>query len=249
MKVDHHKAWSPNLDQEMELNVYGEAGKPVLVFPTRGGRYYDYEGFGMVEACRPFIDKGGIRLFAVDSVDFQSWLNEGIHPADRARRHNQYDRYIVDEVVPFIRERCGDDGILVHGCSLGAYHSVNFYLRHPDFFDSAIALSGPYHARYCVGDYMDENVYYNSPLAYLPNLTDPWYLDRYLRGRIVVCVGQGAWEETFLADTRELKRIFEEKQIPAWVDIWGHDVAHDWPWWKIMMPYFLKELGLCKKGF
>ena len=101
MKVDHHKAWSPNLDQEMELNVYGEAGKPILVFPTRGGRYYDYEGFGMVEACRPFIGKGGIRMFAEDSVDFQSWLNEGIHPADRARRHNPYDRYIVDELPIF----------------------------------------------------------------------------------------------------------------------------------------------------
>src|SRR3990170_277458 len=71
MNIDHHKAWSPNPDQEMEWNVYAEAGKPVLVFPTRGGRYYDYEVFGMVEACRPFIDKCGIRLFAADSVDFQ----------------------------------------------------------------------------------------------------------------------------------------------------------------------------------
>ena len=92
----------------------------------------------------------------------------------------------MEEVTPFIRERLpGSGGLLATGCSMGAYHSVNFFLRHPDVFDAVIALSGVYQLGEFLGGYMDENVYFNTPLAYLPNLEDPWYLDRYRRSQIV----------------------------------------------------------------
>jgi esterase/lipase superfamily enzyme len=198
----------------------------------------------MVEACAPFVESGKIFLVAVDSVDGQSWLNQEAPPADRARRHNEYDRYIVEEVVPFLRGSGHGGGILATGCSMGAYHAANFFFRHPDVFDALIALSGVYQLRRFIGDYMDENVYFNTPLAYLPNLVDPWYLDRYRNGRIVLCVGQGAWEDEMLADTLALKRILDDRQIWCWVDIWGHDVNHDWPWWRRQMPYFLGNIGL-----
>jgi esterase/lipase superfamily enzyme len=87
-------------------------------------------------------------------------------------------------------------------------------------------------------------VYFNSPLAYLPNLTDPWHLDRYRQSRIIACVGRGAWEEEMLADALALKGILEQKGIPHWIDVWGDDVNHDWPWWKKMLPYFLDKLKL-----
>lgn len=95
-----------------------------------------------------------------------------------------------------------------------------------------------------IGDYMDENVYFNSPLAFLPNLSDPWYLDQYRQSRIIVCAGQGDWEDEMLADTRALESILKQKDIPHWVDIWGGDVNHDWPWWHKMLPYFLDKLQL-----
>jgi esterase/lipase superfamily enzyme len=245
MNIEYRRAWSRHLGQAMELKVYGHAGKPVVVFPCQGGRFYEYEDFGMVEACRPFIEAGAITLFTVDSVDHQSWLNESISPTDRARRHNLYDRYIVDEVAPFIRGLLPEaSGILATGCSMGAYHSANFFFRHPDVFDAVLALSGLYSLNLFIGDYMDEDVYFNVPLAYLPNLVDPWYLDRYRRSRIVVCVGQGAWEDPMVADTRALGTILSAKGIPAWVDFWGHDVCHDWPWWRRQMPYFLGHMNL-----
>jgi esterase/lipase superfamily enzyme len=244
MNVAYHNWWSRSLGQEMELKTYGHGGKPVLVFPSAGGRFYEYEDFGMVDACAPFVESGKILLVAVDSVDGQSWLNREAPPADRARRHNEYDRYIMEEVVPFLRGRGHDGGILATGCSMGAYHAANFYFRHPDVFDALIALSGVYQLRRFIGDFMDDNVYFNTPLAYLPNLVDPWYLDRYRDGRIVLCVGQGAWEDEMLADTLALKRILDDKQIWCWVDVWGHDVNHDWPWWRRQMPYFLANIGL-----
>ena len=89
---------------------------------------------------------------------------------------------------------------------------------------------------------MDETVYFNTPLAYLPNLNDSWYLDQYRQSQIVVCSGQGAWEDESLADTLSLKHILEMKNIPAWIDTWGMDVNHDWPWWRKMIPYFLDKI-------
>jgi esterase/lipase superfamily enzyme len=230
----------------MELKVYGYFGKPLLVFPAQGGRFYEYEDFKMIEAISEYIEGGKVKVYTVDSLDNQSWANWGTHPADRARRHTDYDRYITQEVAPFIRQNCGDydSKMISTGCSMGAYHSGNFFFRHPDIFDTMIAISGLFQLRMFVGDYMDDLVYFNSPLYYLPNLTDPWFLDQYRSSTIIVCVGQGAWEDNMLADAYELKRILEDKQIPAWIDIWGRDVNHDWPWWRKMMPYFLSRLEL-----
>lgn len=244
MNVEYHAWWSENLNQNMELKVYGHAGKAAVVFPTSGGRFFQYEDFGMIEACRPFIDEGKLKLFTVDSVDQQSWLNYGASPAERAWRHNEFDRYLVAEVAPFIRNHgSSTTRFLATGCSLGAYHSANFFFRHPDIFDALIALSGVYSLAFSVGDYMDDNVYFNSPLAYLPNLDDPWYLDQYRQGRIIICSGQGAWENG-QEDARAVKRILEAKSVPCWVDLWGHDVNHDWPWWQKQMPYYLSHLDL-----
>jgi esterase/lipase superfamily enzyme len=246
MKIEYHSWWSHRLGQEMGLKVYGYYGKPVLVFPAQGGRFYEFEDFGMVEAAAPFIEAGQVKLFTVDSVDNQSWANWGESPYQRAWRHEDYDGYITEEVVPFIRQHCAGTSqkFWTTGCSMGAYQAANFFFRHPEHFDGMIALSGIFQLNLFVGDYMDERVYLNSPLHYLPRLEDPWYLDQYRKSQIIVCVGRGAWEEPMLAETHRLKEVLASRQIPAWIDFWGEDVSHDWPWWRKMLPYFLGELSL-----
>ncbi len=245
MYISYQKWHSPSLNQDMELKVYGHAGKPVLVFPSSGGRFYEYEDFGMVEVCRPFIDSGKIRLFAIDSVDHQSWLNWSIHPGDRANRHDAYERYILNEVIPFIRNHTSEK-LMTTGCSMGAFHAVNFFFRHPDVCDAVIALSGLYGSKYLIGDYMDERLYFYFPLNYLPALNDPWYIDNFRQSRIIVCVGQGPWERCAdydcIGDTQALKNILDSKHIPCWADFWGEDVNHDWVWWRVQMPYFLHKI-------
>ncbi|HJS18276.1 MAG TPA: alpha/beta hydrolase-fold protein [Anaerolineales bacterium] len=246
MQIEYHKWFSPILGHDMELKVYGYYGKPVLVFPAQGGSFHEFEDFGMIDRLTHVIEAGQIKLFAVNSLDGQTWANWDAHPVDRARRHQDYDRYIVEEVVPFIRRHCGDTDqkFLTTGVSMGAYHAANFFFRHPDVFDTVISLSGLYRLNLFIGDYMDENVYFNTPLAYLPGLNDPWYLDQYRQSRIIVAVGQGPWEDDMLSDTLALKHILEQKNIPCRIDIWGHDVNHDWPWWHKMLPYFLEKLEL-----
>jgi esterase/lipase superfamily enzyme len=246
MQTEYHKWFSHSLGQDMELKVYGYYGKPVLVFPAQGSRFHEFEDFGMLGAVASFVEAGQIKVFTVDSLDGQTWTNGWAHPADRAWRHQDYDRYIVEEVVPFMRQHCGDtkQKFLTTGVSMGAYHAANFFFRHPDIFDTVIALSGLYRLNLFIGDYMDDNVYFNTPLAYLASLNDAWYLDQYRQSHIIIAVGQGPWEDDMLADTLALKHILAQKNIPHLVDIWGNDVNHDWPWWHKMLPYFLDKLEL-----
>ncbi len=244
MNTRYHTMYSGCLRREMELKSYGHAGKPVVVFPSSGGRFFEYEDFQMVDACGPFIEQGIIRLYTPDSIDRESWLDSEKEPGYRARRHNAYDAYIVDELLPFIRSDSGYEGkLLATGCSMGGYHAVNFFFRHPDVFDTLIALSGIYDARFFVGESTgDFDVYINSPVDYLADMHDPWYLERYRQGDIIICTGLGAWEEDSIRDTVSMQRVLEKIGVPAWIDYWGYDVDHDWPWWRVQIAYFLQEL-------
>ena len=185
----------------------------MLVFPAQGGRFFEFEDFGMIHTIHPFIDAGKVQVYTVDSVDNQSWANLNAHPADRARRHEDYDRYIMAEVAPFIRSHSpsGAGKFLSTGVSMGAYHAVNFFLRHPNLFSGTIALSGLYRLdRNEFGNTAADlsSVYFNSPVSYLPGLEDPWYLNLYHNSTIIICVGQGDWEEEAVEDTRAMDSIF-----------------------------------------
>lgn len=248
MNIEHHSWRSTHLDYDMEFNVYGDDGKIVIVFPTTNGKFTEYETCGMVDACQPFIENGEITLITVDSIDNQSWLNYNIHPDERAQRYVQYDHYIMEEIVPFAREHGTQfPKMMVTGCDIGATHAANFFFKHPDTFDTLVALSGMYHSHYFLGDFMDDQTYFHFPLVYLPNLTDPTYLNQYQESQIIFCVGRGPWEQDFLKETWAMKKVLHDKGIPAWVDFWGEDVSHDWGWWQKQIVYFLRSLPFTAK--
>lgn len=244
MHIEYHRWYSPALGHEMELKLYGHYGQPVMVFPAQNGRFYDFEGFGMIEACSELIEAGRVKFFCVDGIDWQSWTNQSLPPQQRAARHNDYDAYIMNEAVSFVRKNTGLEHLWVTGCSMGAFHSANFFFRHPETFDGLIALSGLYQVGKFVGDAGGMEAYYNSPLWYLRHLDDPYYLNLYRQHKIAFVVGQGRWEEECLRDTHEMEQLLREKGIPAIVDYWGYDVDHDWPWWRKMLPYYLERLGV-----
>ncbi len=244
MHTEHHRWFSPSLHRDMDMKVYGYYGKPLLIFPTQGGSFHEAEDYLMIQALSLHINEGRIKVFTVDSLDSEAWTREGEAVHHRGIRHEQYNGYIMNEVVPFIRNHCNQPQgtIAVTGCSMGAYHAANFFFRHPFVFDTVIAISGIYDLKLFIGDWMDDTVYFNSPLHYLRNLEDENVLSRLRQNTIVVAVGRGAWEEEMIADTDELKDILEAKNIPAWIDYWGNDVDHDWPWWRVMLPYFIGKL-------
>ncbi len=245
MKIQELKQFSEHLNQDMALKIYGTRGKPVLVFPTLNGRYFDFENFGMVDSVQALIDTEKIILITVDSIDDQSLANERIAPALRMQRHEEYDQYIIKEVVPFIQNEVAlNRKLLSAGCDMGGYHAANFFFRYPDAFNGTISLSGWFQLGGFVGNFLNSSVYFHSPLRYLPNLTDDWYLERFRQSQIIICAGQGHMEEMPLANAHALEQVLNAKNIPCWFDYWGMDVDHDWSWWRKQFPYFLNLLDL-----
>ncbi len=248
METQYYKFYSPALNRDMECKLYGHAGRPVLFIPCQDGHFYDFENFKMAETWAPWIDSGQVMVLSIDTLDLETWSKRYEEPVGRIRRYEQWIAYITDEVVPFLRGLAneknnwsGFPGIMVFGCSLGATHAANLYFRRPDLFDRLLALSGIYTADYGFCGYMDGLVYNNSPVHYLANMpTDHEYIGLYNLKKAVICVGQGAWEQP--ETTKRLKKIFEEKGINVWVDLWGYDCAHDWDWWYKQVVYFLPHL-------
>ena len=248
METQYFKDYSFTLGRDMEMKVYGHGGRPVLFFPCQDGRFFDFENFKMTDAWSPWLESGQVMVFAVDAVDKETWSDKWSDPYWRIRRYEQWIAYITDEVVPFMRAMVnqrngwtGEPGVMVFGCSLGATHALNLFLRRPDLFDRVLALSGIYSAVYGFDNYMDGLVYNNSPLHYLPNMPeDHPFIELYNLKKAVICVGQGAWEDP--ESTRRLHQVLMDKGIDAWVDYWGYDCSHDWYWWYKQVGYFVPYL-------
>lgn len=248
METQYFQWYSPELNRNMEMKVYGHAGRPVLFIPCQDGRFFDFENFQMTDAWAPWLERGEVMVFSIDTMDRETWSNKAGDPRWRIQRHEQWMSYIVNEVAPFIRQMAnqrngwsGFPGIIAFGCSLGATHAANLFFRFPDVFDGMLALSGIYTASYGFDGYMDQDVYNNSPVDYLAGMSgDHPYIQRYRNNRGIICVGQGAWEmpET----TRRIAQIVAQKNMGVWVDFWGSDVAHDWDWWYRQVAYFLPHL-------
>ena len=248
METQYFKEYSPALDRDMELKVWGHAGRPVLFIPCQNGRFFDFENMGMAEVWRPWIDAGQVMVFAIDTIDQETWSDTWGDAGHRSWMHERWMSFIFDEIAPFIQDMArkkngwdGNPGIIAFGCSLGATHAANLFFRRPDLFTGLLALSGIYTASYGWGTYMDERVYLNSPVDYLGGMpADHPFIQQYNNNRGIIVVGQGPWEvpET----TFQLKSICESKGIGVWFDIWGYDVKHDWDWWYEQVRYHVPHL-------
>ncbi len=243
MDTEYIKWYSPTLDRDMEIKRYGHAGRPILYIPCQDGRFFDFENFHMTDVLAPWLETGRAMVFSLDTLDAETWSNHQGDPRWRSERHEAWMTYIARELAPFIledaRQRNGaeSEGITAFGCSLGATHAVNLFFRYPQLFDGLLALSGIYTADYGFDGYMDELVYSNSPVHYLAGMSpDHPFIPLYNDHTAVICVGQGAWEQP--QSTAQLGDILKDKGIQAWVDFWGYDVNHDWPWWYKQTAYF-----------
>jgi len=235
MRRDYHNWYSNRAARNMELLAYGDAGLPVLVFPTSHGKFYEYENAGMVHALSEKIEAGNLQLFCVDSMNAESWYNHGIHPHDRVTRHNDYESYILYEVIPLMKGVSGAQQICTTGCSMGAYHAFNFAMKHPDLTSACIAMSGCFDMKSFMDGYYDNDFYFNNPVDYLPNITDSWFLDRYQSMRIVFGVGD---HDICLGENFRMADILGRKSIPHWLDVWTGGEVHDWPLWQRMAVKF-----------
>lgn len=242
MKRQYHKWFSENLGRDMELLCFGHAGAKVLVFPTREGRFFDYENWGLVNVLRPAIDEGRIRLYCVDGVDSESLYCRTVSPRARVDRHCQYERYLLEETIPFLRAENGNPSLVAHGCSIGAYHAIVLALKHPSLFCKVVALSGRYDLtrnfgafQDLFGGHYDEDIYFITPNHFLPNLNEPRFLEPLRRMEITLAVGQ---EDPFHESNRELSETLTAKDVPHHFAIWPGE-AHRAKYWREMVPHYL----------
>jgi esterase/lipase superfamily enzyme len=235
MNREYHNWYSPSLERNMELLAFGHAGARVIVFPTSMGRFFQWEDTGMIAALGDLLDQGRIQLFCVDSVDAESWYAKGRPPDQRAWRQEQYDRYILNEVLPFTTQHNSNPFLITTGTSFGAYHAVNFAFRYPQLVNRVIGLSGLYDIKRFTGGYSDDNVYFHNPCDFLRNEHEPARLEALRRMDIILATGR---DDAGCSNNEYLSSILWSKNIWHALRIWD-GWAHDWPWWKEMIRKYI----------
>jgi len=241
MRREYHKWFSPSLGRDMELLVFGHAGDPILFFPTRTARFFDYEDWQVIEALRRKIEAGAIQVWCVDSVDKESFYSKQLHPAERILRYLQYEQYILTEVLDRIGNANPHTTIVAAGCSLGAYHAANLAFKHPTLFHKVIGLSGRYdltcsmeHFDDLFEGYRDENIYYNMPSQFIPNLNDPILIQQLKSLEIIFVIGE---KDVFIDNNRAISNALWEKGIWNALHLWDGE-SHKAKYWRHMVQLY-----------
>ncbi len=232
--------YSSNLHREMPIVSYGNFGFAVLLVPTAAADYLEYERFKLIDALQPLIDAGKMRVFSVNSINNDSWLNNHKSGEEKVDQHQKFNDYIFQEVIPFIKTNTSQETpIVISGASFGALHSMNLYLKRPDLIDGVVAMSGVYDLTEYTKGFYNDDVYFNSPIHYIPNLTDHGILSKIREGKMIIASGSGAYEDP--EANKRFSQVLQDKGIGHALDIWGADVNHDWDTWRKMLPYLLER--------
>ena len=241
MRVSKVPYDSQILNKQMPVAIYGHFGVPVIIFPTADQDFEEMERQGMIETLRPFVQQGMVKLFCVSAINRDSWMNRKISPAERAFRQSLFDRHVTEELLPLIYHDCGGKlPVATVGASFGAYHAANTLIKHPDLFHWCIAMSGIYDVSSYFDGHYDQNCLENNPCDYLARLQDSKRIQALNHCSINIICGQGPWER--VEWSRQLPQALARRGIDHNFDLWGHDVAHDWPWWKIQLSLYFPRL-------
>ncbi len=235
--------FSPNLNRDMNITGHGYYGYALLLFLTSDSEYPGNENSQIIDCISNFINNGTVKAYTVNSFGEENRMKKNVSASETALLQQSYNKYIESEVVSFINKDCGGNvPIIVCGASTGAYLAVNAFFRRPDLFEGVIGMSGNYDLRTYTGGYFDDNCYFNSPVDFLPNLTDERILRDMHSKNIILACGQGENENS--AASQKLSAILNVKKINHWLDIWGSDMNHDWFTWQKMLPYFLENINV-----
>ena len=240
MKIQKFHLPSRFLGKALPVAIYGHYGQPLLAFPTAAENFEEFERQGMIQALEELIEEGVVKVITTDSINQDSWSNKSVSVAEAARRHQAYDNFIANELVSVIYRDCnGRIPLAVMGASFGAYHAVNTALKHPDIISHVYGLSGVYDISQYFGASFDDNCYQNSPVHYLPNLVGTERWEQIQKLDLNLICGQGPWERVHW--TTDFSRFLDSVGLAHNLDLWGHDVAHDWPWWFKQMNHYLRK--------
>lgn len=236
-----HSWISKYLDKEMELVHYGHYGLVFLMFPATSDDCYEFELNGALDLVQNYVEKGKCSIFSLSSLNFESWLNPEKNEKEKLEIQINYYQYIIEEVLPFIFQECGGPiPIIPTGGGIGAYHSSNLFFKRPDLFYGVVSMSGTYNLEHFTNGYFDEQCYFNSPIHFLPNLTDEYWLS-FLRNKDHIYLLTGSGDNEHPENLEDFIGILNNKKIKHNTEFWGREWHHDWTTWKSMLLYILKN--------
>ena len=235
MNREHHRWFSPSLGRDMELLIFGHEGARVLVFPTSMGRFFEWEDRGMIRALAEHISRGWLQMYCVDSVDGESWYAKWKHPHDRAVRQNDYERYVLNEVLPLSWQKNQNPFLMTTGASFGAYQAANIAFRHPGLFGRVLGMSGMYDIKEQTDGWSDQDVYFHSPVDFVPNEHDRGRLEALRRMDIIFAIGR---DDPMRANNEWMSKVLWDKGVGNALRIWDGS-AHDWPYWHQMVRTYI----------
>lgn len=231
---------SDRMDHDITLARWGHYGTPVLVLATAGGDAEEVERHHLITHLEPLIDAGRIKVYSCDSVAGAAMTRDEGSTEYRMWLFNQFHQAVANEVVPAMYADSGGPGpLIVAGASIGAFNSLALICRFPQLFHAAIGMSGTYDIyKFIKGPFTDD-LYFSSPLHFLPDLEGP-PLDLLRQRMVLLASGSGAWED--VGESWKVADVLGRKGIPNRVDDWGSAYEHDWPTWWEMLPQYLDEL-------
>ncbi len=219
---------------DIEMTQHGHGGLPVVVFPTTLGSYYEAKDFYLIDSVRDFINAGAITVYCPDGVNKHSWYNKNIHPERRVKNHMAFDQFIEKEVLDLVASRSPDGKICLAGCSFGGYTASNLAFKLPHKVNYLISMSGSYDIKSFLDGYYDDNVYFNNPVDYLPDMQHP---DLWKMG---IILGTSDWDICKEANFG-MSDLLHNKGVRHWLDV-VPDSTHDWPLWRHMFPRYIYEI-------
>lgn len=234
---------SPSLGMDAPIVRYGHWGPALLLFPTAGGDFLEAERMGLIPAVTHHLFSGRVQIFSIDSINPHAWLNRGVPIHEKARRQVLYSEYVENEVVPHIRRVLQNDSARIGatGASFGAFHAANAFFRRPDLFEVLLTMGGFFDLQPdFLHGFWNDDVYFNNPASYVPNLQEGHAMDLLRHSSSInLLSSRGPWEHPHY--TEHFSHLLNQRGIPHNVDIWGHDMAHDWPTWGRQLDYYISE--------
>jgi esterase/lipase superfamily enzyme len=234
LEEKHIKYYSHHLGRDIDMLVYGTWGYPVLLFPTTMGRYYQAKDMGLIESVRGMIESGKYKIYFIDSIDADSWYAKHLNPEYRVLNHMVYDKFLVNELIPYIKQECNVEKIGVAGCSFGGFHAANLAFRHPSLIAYMVSMSGAFDIRSFMDGFYNDHVYFNNPVDYMPN-EQSW---KYGHMKIVLATSE--WD-ICLDSNLKMSEILNRNGIDHWLEVRGWE-KHDWPLWNDMFPQYLSRI-------
>ncbi len=227
MQETFHNWYTQYLSRNFDMLVLGEKGEPFILFPNAGGRYFELKDNGFIYSLSGKVNNGEIKLYCPDTIDNDSWQNYDIDPGDRVKKHLDYEKLILNDVIGFAKYETEKEKVGLIGIGLGGYHAFNLAMKYPSKFHTCVTLSGIFNVKRFIYGYYDENCYFNNPIDYLPGLKDEWYLS-HLR-KMKISIFSYEYDDT-VQENIEIFSLLHEKNIKHDFHV-DKGVKGDWESW------------------